>query len=554
MRIVGEAILKRELLSILRSPRAFAMLGVYVAALGAVTLLAWPTGEFDVIYQAERSRKLFLLVSIAQFVLVTLLAPVFAAGALTQEKEKKCMELLLTTPFSADDISVGKFLSSVVYLALLVLSSLPILMLCFFLGGVFAEEVAGLFLVLLGTSATFGMVGLTCSSCFSRTYASLAVSYLVVLPVAAVVLAIFGGGGGGGIRLPGLGEGVSIAVIGCAAVLGMGLAVVRRLEDAYSDVEKSAEQERPERQSGLVLRKGSFPDSLIWPERSGDLLEDGKNPMVLKEISSEVFGRGSLVVRTLILLSCVVSIGFLWTCFHGSEPAYIAYLLAFNLLVTPAFACNAFTQERERGTLDLLLTTLLTPWQIVRAKFYAAVRVAGALTLYLSVPCVLGVLFSLMTSETRFEVGELFIHAGVVAATIAAAAAVGLYISCRSRTSLAAMVATYASCFVLFALPVIGYAILETTEVPSPWFSWLLAASPFSVAYSVGDAEWQREQLGMALERPLWPAYVGGYAALAAALVCLTWLRLERYALGRPLRNEKVRQDEADRDENNGGR
>ncbi len=508
---LGEAILKRELLAILRSPRAFVLLAVYAAALSAIALLAWPTGEYGITYQAERARKLFHLYALSQFVLVTLFSPVFSAGALTQEKEKRSLDLLLTAPWSADAITVGKFLSAVAVLAVLVLTSLPILGLCLFLGGILFEEVVGYYLVLMAIASAFGMVGLTCSAYFSRTYAALSVSYLIILPLAGLVVLLFGTGGS--IRLASLGEGVTLLILGGAALLGMGLAVARRLEEPTSDVEKSAEEERPERLRGLVLRKGKFPDTLIWPQRKGTYLPDGANPMRIKEITSEIFGRGTLVIRSLILLSCLVSIVFLFRCFTGEEPVYVAYLLVVNLLITPAFACNAFTQERERGTLDMLLTTLLTPWQIVGAKLYATVRCAGAITLFLGTPVLLAAVMTLLDpSVFGFGLAEVAIHAGILAVTIGTAAAIGLFVSQRARTSLVAMIATYTTCFVLFVLPYVAYLVLETTGMSREAFRWLHGLSPLSVAYSIGDPEWQRESLG--------------YALFSAALVFLTWRRL----------------------------
>ncbi len=535
---LGEAILKRELLAILRSPRAFVLLGVYAAALSAIALLAWPSGDTAITYQAERARKLFHLFALSQFVLVTLFSPVFSAGALTQEKEKRSLELLLTAPWSADAITAGKFLSAVAVLAFLILTSLPILGLCLFLGGILVEEVIGYYLVLLAIAAAFGMVGLTCSAYFSRTYAALSVSYLIVLPAAGLVVGLFGTGDR--VRLASLGEGVTLLILGGAALLGMGLAVARRLEEPYTDVEKSAEEERPERLRGLVLRKGKFPDTLIWPQRKGDLLPDGANPMRVKEITSEIFGRGTLVVRSLILLSCLASIVFLFRCFTGEEPVYVAYLLVVNLLVTPAFACNAFTQERERGTLDLLLTTLLTPWEIVGAKLYAAVRCAGAITLFLGTPVALAALMTLLSpAHVHFTLPEVAIHAGILGVTIVTAASIGLFVSLRARTSLVAMIATYTACFVLFVLPYVAYLVLETTGVPEAAFRWLHALSPLSVAYSVGDAAWQREALGYALWTPIWPFFVGGYGIFAATLLFLTWRRMAVFTADGDRRGEE---------------
>ena len=63
---------------------------------------------------------------------------------------------------------------------------------------------------------------------------------------------------------------------------------------------------------------------------------------------------------------------------------YVAYVLTFNLLVGPVFSAGSITQERERQTLSLLLTTLLRPGKIVLAKLLAALRVSTVLTFLLT--------------------------------------------------------------------------------------------------------------------------------------------------------------------------
>ena len=50
----------------------------------------------------------------------------------------------------------------------------------------------------------------------------------------------------------------------------------------------------------------------------------------------------------------------------------------------PVFSAGSITQERERQTLALLLTTLLRPGRIVLAKLLAALRVSTVLTFLLT--------------------------------------------------------------------------------------------------------------------------------------------------------------------------
>jgi hypothetical protein len=71
------------------------------------------------------------------------------------------------------------------------------------------------------------------------------------------------------------------------------------------------------------------------------------------------------------------------------RPWYISYVLLFNMLVGPVFSAGSVTSERERQTLDLLLTTIITPWQILWGKLIAGLRVSSVLTMFLLWPVLL---------------------------------------------------------------------------------------------------------------------------------------------------------------------
>ncbi len=60
------------------------------------------------------------------------------------------------------------------------------------------------------------------------------------------------------------------------------------------------------------------------------------------------------------------------------------------MLVGPVFLAGSMTSERERETLDLLLTTTLTPWQILSGKFVVGFRISAVLTSFLLWPLLLG--------------------------------------------------------------------------------------------------------------------------------------------------------------------
>src|SRR5581483_8820207 len=66
-----------------------------------------------------------------------------------------------------------------------------------------------------------------------------------------------------------------------------------------------------------------------------------------------------------------------------------SYVVLFNMLVGPVFSAGSVTSERERETLDLLLVTILSPWQILWGKLLSGLRISSVLTSFLLWPLIL---------------------------------------------------------------------------------------------------------------------------------------------------------------------
>jgi ABC-type transport system involved in multi-copper enzyme maturation permease subunit len=147
------------------------LLFVYQALLGAVVYFAWPQDtHLDLTANSENARQTRALVDlffIGQYVLASMMAPSFAAGSITGEKERHTYEMLLASPLRPGAIVLGKLLASLCHLAILIFSSLPIVMLCLPLGGVSIYEVLAAYLALTLSVVTFGMISLACSSYFN---------------------------------------------------------------------------------------------------------------------------------------------------------------------------------------------------------------------------------------------------------------------------------------------------------------------------------------------------------------------------------------------------
>src|SRR5687768_2080622 len=185
MYFVENPVLQRELLVNLRMARGFVLLFLYQAVLATVVYFAWPQdSRLDLTENPKDARKLVDMFFLGQYVLASMMAPSFAAGTITGEKERKTYEMLLASPLRPFAIVIGKMVASLSHLAVLIFSSLPIVMLCLPLGGVSLYEVLAAYLGLIVSVLTFGMISVACSAYFQRSSASLVVSYIIILPLA----------------------------------------------------------------------------------------------------------------------------------------------------------------------------------------------------------------------------------------------------------------------------------------------------------------------------------------------------------------------------------
>ncbi len=122
-------------------------------------------------------RTFYLTLFYVQAVLVTLITPALTAGAISLEREQRTFEMLRTTTLPPRSIALGKLASSVSFVVLLLTSSLPLISLCFLLGGVSPGEVFFGYLLLVADAFLFGAIGLAWSAHAANTATATALSY-----------------------------------------------------------------------------------------------------------------------------------------------------------------------------------------------------------------------------------------------------------------------------------------------------------------------------------------------------------------------------------------
>jgi len=141
----GNPILVRVVCGGSRRVRHLWIRSAYLGALLSVLLVSqlgvnWSSrGSLSAL--AKSASQTFTYVSYVQLALMCFLAPVFTAGAITQEKDSQTFNILLTTPLTNAQIVFGSLMSRLFFVLVLLLAGLPIFCVTMLYGGVTGEEI-----------------------------------------------------------------------------------------------------------------------------------------------------------------------------------------------------------------------------------------------------------------------------------------------------------------------------------------------------------------------------------------------------------------------------
>jgi ABC-type transport system involved in multi-copper enzyme maturation permease subunit len=180
----------KELRGRMRGRRAFVILSLYLVLLAGfawmVELIMERTyatgfGGNATIATAAIGQGIFVSILMLETLLVAFLAPMATAGAISLEREKQTLEILAATPITSVAIVVGKLLSALIYVWLLIAASIPLTAVVFVFGGVAPDDLLHGYIVLIITALGLGAFGLLCSSLVKRTQAASAITIFGVL-------------------------------------------------------------------------------------------------------------------------------------------------------------------------------------------------------------------------------------------------------------------------------------------------------------------------------------------------------------------------------------
>jgi len=474
-------IFDKELRVASRRRRSYALRSAYIALLCLFILYVWfitvrsggpGSASFRASRMAEAGRLIITAIIWFQFVAAQLITIVLMSTSISGEIRQRTLSVLMTTPINSLQIVMGKLLSGLLQVMLLLAISLPLLAIIRVFGGVpWSHVVSGLCITL--TAAVFaGALSLLLSITYWNAYTvvlAVITGYLIVFGASSGLIGLLSAWGlfgssfaelilyvlnpfGALHAVLSLGKtaGVfsswplhcAIMLLATAAVVSLVVWRVRKiaLGQAFGGATKTGQSRRRAR----IRKRRRRVDSVIRRVKGA--------PIVWKEMRSPVFAgtRGGFILYA--VLAVMILVGFVTMMFGapigrgfiGSVFSYLWMGLSLVVFVRLAVAAAAsITAEKEAGTWPILLTTTLDDKTIVRGKAIAAFRRNMKLLLLLILlQTTLFVVLMLSSATTFFWFLYIFIYALDLACTAVFVIGVGLYLGVRMKSTNAAVAAT----------------------------------------------------------------------------------------------------------------
>lgn len=508
------------------------------ALIYASTITSAAPGFSSALQEESRTgRELFRFLALGNTLAWLLIAPALTATGLAKEREQGLLESLWLSPFRVGAQVWGRLGAALCFLLVLQVATLPIYGIAALLGGVSLGDI-GLSGLIIAMGALAGAAfGLWCSARSYRGSSALGAAFfgIVLWGVAAGWVAldmissprpftIFGvspafthpvamlwillspndfTAARFGTLLPISTPNALLFGLTFQFLLSMLLiwSAIRKAARPLPEMRWSqgnerlkkwrarvegAREERRERREAARTRE-TVASALLY-EVPVERFVRFKDPLLEREVRGRFrLRRGTTLVSILRFITFLVAIGF-WLSIaysaldpvtrRGAGLGMMLGLLTLGTLAIGVMSSGALVREREAGTWEGLHLSLLSPWQIVRAKWLSPL----ATLVYWSTPfwVLLPLYFNWQT------LGALII----VAASLASVSAWGLHLSGRAPHSAAATSWTLATLLVAFlALPALDSIFEIGRGVAQHYFPLQMPYSGYGTSYGGPNEE-----------------------------------------------------------------
>ncbi len=187
-------ILEREMKTRMRSWKAPFSILAFLLVIAFFSYMGLGSVGMGTGINPEAAINFFDFIAVFQMILIMFVVPLLTATAISSEREKQTLDMMLCADISAWQIVIGKMLAALSFVLLLVVLAMPFFGFVFMIGGISIFRILMLELYYLAASFSLASVGLYCSAKFKKSLTSIIATYLIlgVINVFPFFMMIFG--------------------------------------------------------------------------------------------------------------------------------------------------------------------------------------------------------------------------------------------------------------------------------------------------------------------------------------------------------------------------
>jgi len=408
-------IFHKELCVSSRRRRNYVLRSVYVASLGLVIVLIWLEqmryGSGTMVFQVSRmamvGKTTIMFTVWFQFIVTQIIAVVTLSGSISDEVYHRTLSALATTPITGLQIVVGKLLSRLLQLVLLLAISLPLLAVVRVFGGVPWPYVVWSLAITVSTAIFVGSLAMFISIFTRRTYVAIITTVLILaglfalLPLLTAMILLpdiirpplftslmtacnpyvalamktqwMMYPRGMGMMLPSVFAAVNCGVmlLGSGILVTLSAILVRRLalRLAAGQMGKAVE-DTPETKPGSTEIIGTGGIRRVW-----------SSAMLWKEFRSPLLGRHKVLKIVGLMIGVFVVLTVYLLCANENmlqygevQATFAVVFTSIGTLIAIVIPATMISSEKESDAWPLLLTTTLSDGSIILGKLAGALR------------------------------------------------------------------------------------------------------------------------------------------------------------------------------------
>lgn len=174
-------VFRRETKTSLRNWKVFYAISGYIFLVSLVAAVAiWQImyNSYAASFNPSEMTTVYIGLTILELALVLLITPSLTAGSISGERERQTLDLLLITKVSPFSIILGKFLSGLSIIVLMIFATMPIFAMIMYFGGtsiLYVLAVTGYMILVCGA---FGAIAMFFSTIFKKTVTSMVFTYI----------------------------------------------------------------------------------------------------------------------------------------------------------------------------------------------------------------------------------------------------------------------------------------------------------------------------------------------------------------------------------------